>query len=63
MDIGWKRKAEELVDHALAEDWAWGDVTTQALIPAEAEGKATFIAKSAGVLAGTRSSSSCLLQG
>jgi nicotinate-nucleotide pyrophosphorylase (carboxylating) len=52
MEIGWKRKAEELVDHALAEDWAWGDVTTQALIPADAEGKASFIAKSEGVLAG-----------
>jgi nicotinate-nucleotide pyrophosphorylase (carboxylating) len=52
LEIGWKRKAEELVDHALAEDWAWGDVTTQALIPPEAEGKATFIAKSPGVMAG-----------
>src|SRR5512136_1447047 len=52
MELGWKRKVEELIDHALAEDWAWGDVTTQALIPADAEGKASFIAKSAGVLAG-----------
>ena len=52
MEIGWKQKAEDLVDHALAEDWAWGDVTTQALIPAEAEGKATFVAKSSGVVAG-----------
>jgi nicotinate-nucleotide pyrophosphorylase (carboxylating) len=52
MEIGWQRKTEELVDHALAEDWAWGDVTTQALIPAEAEGKGSFIAKSAGVVAG-----------
>jgi nicotinate-nucleotide pyrophosphorylase (carboxylating) len=52
MDIGWKQKTEELVDHALAEDWAWGDVTTQALIPADAEGKARFIAKSPGVVAG-----------
>jgi len=52
LEIGWKRKAEELVDHALAEDWAWGDVTTQALIPPEAESKATFIAKSPGVVAG-----------
>ena len=52
MEIGWKRKAEELVDHALAEDWAWGDVTTQALIPPEAEGKGSFIAKSDGILAG-----------
>jgi nicotinate-nucleotide pyrophosphorylase (carboxylating) len=52
VEIGWKRRAEELVDHALAEDWAWGDVTTQALIPPETEGKATFIAKSPGVVAG-----------
>jgi nicotinate-nucleotide pyrophosphorylase (carboxylating) len=52
MEIGWKQKAEDLVDHALAEDWAWGDVTTQALIPADAAGKAKFIAKSAGVVAG-----------
>jgi nicotinate-nucleotide pyrophosphorylase (carboxylating) len=52
LEIGWKRNAEELVDHALAEDWAWGDVTTQALIPPEAESKATFIAKSPGVVAG-----------
>src|SRR5512136_3109450 len=52
MEIGWQQKAEELVDHALAEDWAWGDVTTQALIPPEAEGKATFIAKSPGDMAG-----------
>jgi nicotinate-nucleotide pyrophosphorylase (carboxylating) len=52
VEIGWKQKIEELVDHALAEDWAWGDVTTQALIPAEAEGQASFIAKSAGVVAG-----------
>ena len=52
MEIGWKQKIEELVDHALAEDWAWGDVTTQALIPAEAEGQASFVAKSAGVVAG-----------
>jgi nicotinate-nucleotide pyrophosphorylase (carboxylating) len=52
VEIGWKRKAEELVDHALAEDWAWGDVTTQALIPPDAEGKGSFVAKSAGVVAG-----------
>ncbi|MBN2099541.1 MAG: carboxylating nicotinate-nucleotide diphosphorylase [Dehalococcoidia bacterium] len=50
--MGWKRKAEELVDHALAEDWAWGDVTTQALIPPDAEGKGSFVAKSTGVVAG-----------
>jgi len=52
VEMGWKRKAEELVDHALAEDWAWGDVTTQALIPDDTEGKASFIAKAEGILAG-----------
>jgi nicotinate-nucleotide pyrophosphorylase (carboxylating) len=52
METGWQRRAEELVNRALAEDWAWGDVTTEALIPADAEGRATLIAKSAGVLAG-----------
>ena len=45
MDTGWKRKVEETVDHALAEDCAWGDVTTQALIPPDAAGKATVVAK------------------
>ncbi len=52
MDTGWKHKIEENVDRALAEDCAWADVTTQALIPSDAEGKASITAKSAGVLAG-----------
>ncbi len=52
MEIGWQQVVGELVDRALAEDWAWGDVTTQALIPSDAEGKASILAKSAGILAG-----------
>jgi nicotinate-nucleotide pyrophosphorylase (carboxylating) len=52
LDTGWKHKVEENVDRALAEDCAWADVTTQALIPSDAEGKASITAKSAGVLAG-----------
>ncbi len=47
------RQIEEIVDRALAEDWASGDVTTRAIIPAELEGKASIIAKARGVLAGT----------
>lgn len=52
METGSQRRIEELVSHALAEDCAWGDVTTEALIPAGAEGRARLLAKSAGVLAG-----------
>lgn len=52
METGWQHVVGELVDRALTEDWAWGDVTTQALIPSDAEGKASILAKSAGILAG-----------
>ncbi len=52
MEAGSQRRVEELVNRALTEDWAWGDVTTEALIPVDADGRASLIAKSAGVLAG-----------
>ncbi len=52
METGWQHWVEETVNRALAEDSAWGDVTTQALIPADAEGRASLIARSPGVLAG-----------
>lgn len=52
MDAGSTRKVAEIVDRALAEDCAWGDVTTHALIPSDASGKASIMAKSPGVLAG-----------
>lgn len=52
METGWQHRVEETVNRALAEDSAWGDVTTQALIPADAQGRASLIARSPGVLAG-----------
>jgi nicotinate-nucleotide pyrophosphorylase (carboxylating) len=51
LEIGWKR-IEELVDRTLAEDLGWGDVTTEAIIPAELTGKASMVAKARGILAG-----------
>lgn len=51
MEIGWKQ-IEELVDRTLAEDLGWGDVTTEAIIPAELTGKASMMAKARGMLAG-----------
>jgi nicotinate-nucleotide pyrophosphorylase (carboxylating) len=43
---------EEAVDHALAEDLGWGDVTTKALIPGDQQGIASIMAKEEGILAG-----------
>jgi nicotinate-nucleotide pyrophosphorylase (carboxylating) len=43
---------EDLIDRSLEEDLATGDITTDCLIPAHAKGKASFISKSAGTLAG-----------
>jgi len=43
---------EEIGDRALAEDLAWGDVTTGALISNNQQGIATIVAKEQGVLAG-----------
>lgn len=51
MKIEWQQ-VEEVVDHALAEDLVWGDVTTQAVIPPELQGKASIVAEASGVLAG-----------
>ena len=45
-------EVEEVVDRALAEDLAQGDVTTEALIVADQKGKAYVVAKGEGVLAG-----------
>lgn len=43
---------EDLVERALEEDLAGGDVTTDALVPAHSKGKAAFIIKAQGILAG-----------
>ena len=40
-------KADKMVDLALAEDTGRGDVTTQALIPADLSGRAPLLAKPA----------------
>ena len=46
-------QVEQLVDRALAEDLGWGDVTTEALVSPDQQGKASIIAKAKGTLAGT----------
>lgn len=43
---------EDLVERALDEDLIHGDVTTESLIPSHTKGKASFIVKAPGVLAG-----------
>lgn len=42
-----------LIEHALDEDVANGDITTEALVPGDARGRAEAIARASGVLAGT----------
>jgi nicotinate-nucleotide pyrophosphorylase (carboxylating) len=44
----------EVVRRALREDAPWGDVTSEALIPAEATARASVVAREEGTLAGTR---------
>jgi nicotinate-nucleotide pyrophosphorylase (carboxylating) len=43
---------DSTIDRALAEDIGHGDVTSEALIPREISGKASFLVKEKGVLAG-----------
>ena len=45
-------QVEEIIDRALAEDLAKGDVTTEALVPADRQGTGVVVAKGEGVLAG-----------
>jgi nicotinate-nucleotide pyrophosphorylase (carboxylating) len=47
-----KLQIEEIIDRALAEDLAKGDVTTDALIPGDRQGTGFILAKKEGVLAG-----------
>jgi nicotinate-nucleotide pyrophosphorylase (carboxylating) len=46
-------EVEEIVQRALDEDLAGGDVTTDPLIPAHTHGSASFVAKAQGTIAGT----------
>ncbi len=43
---------QELIDHALAEDLGTGDVTSEAVVPADALARARIDQKAAGVIAG-----------
>ncbi|MEA2368429.1 MAG: hypothetical protein QOH38_1147 [Thermoleophilaceae bacterium] len=45
---------QELIDRALAEDVGAGDVTTDALVPADARARARIVQKAPGVVAGLR---------
>ena len=45
-------ETESLIDRALTEDLSLGDATTQALVPPGSSGKAGFVAKEEGILAG-----------
>jgi len=45
-------QAEEAIDRALAEDLGKGDVTTEALIPNDQQGRGFIVAKKEGILAG-----------
>jgi nicotinate-nucleotide pyrophosphorylase (carboxylating) len=47
-----RKQVEQIVSNALAEDLGSGDVTTEALVPSELEGKASILVKRDGVLAG-----------
>ena len=43
---------DSIIDLALAEDISHGDITSEALIPPELEGKASILAKAEGIIAG-----------
>ncbi len=47
-----EEQVDKIIELALDEDLSHGDVTTEALIPAELQGKASLLAKAKGVVAG-----------
>jgi len=47
-----EEQIDNIIDLALAEDLGHGDVTTEALIPPELQGKASMLVKAKGILAG-----------
>jgi len=47
-----EEEVDNIIDLALAEDISHGDVTTEALIPPELQGKASILAKAKGIVAG-----------
>ena len=47
-----EEEVDSIIDLALAEDISHGDVTSEALIPTELQGKASILVKAEGILAG-----------
>ena len=47
-----EEQIDHIIDFALAEDISHGDVTSEALIPPELQGKASILVKAEGILAG-----------
>ena len=47
-----KEQTDKIIDLALAEDISHGDVTSDTLIPSQLQGRASILAKEAGILAG-----------
>ena len=62
MNFTQTEQIDQLIDRALAEDLGWGDITTEALITDDTQGKATIIAKSKGIIAGTEVASQVFLR-
>jgi len=48
-----QEQIDNIIDLALAEDISHGDVTTEALIPPDLQGKASILVKASGILAGS----------
>ena len=53
MGLPKKTQVKQVIEQALTEDLAWGDITTETLIPETQQGKASIIAKATGIVAGT----------
>ena len=51
-DYSWENMLDKVIDLALAEDIAYGDITSAALIPPDLSGRASLLVKARGVLAG-----------
>ena len=51
-DYSWEKMLDKVIDLALAEDIAYGDITSAALIPPDLSGRASLLVKARGVLAG-----------
>ena len=45
-------RLEKILRDALEEDLGWGDITTEAVVPLEAEARAVIVSREEGVIAG-----------